>query len=110
MPIPPASPPSPAAVTGIALRRLLCGRGRWSRSGLCLTFVALPGAVAVTLRPPAFVAALVRMPLAPVLPPAALFGRLLDSAFRARAGAAVTVAPTSFPWSLALARRLVTGV
>lgn len=96
MPIPPASPPSPAAFTGIALRRLLCGRGRWSRSGLGLTFVALPGAVAATLRTPAFVAALVGMPLAPVLPPAALFGRLLASAFRVRTGATVAVAPTSF--------------
>lgn len=110
MPIPPASPPSPAAVTGIALRRLLCGRDRWPRSGLSLTFVTLPGPVAATLRTPALVAVLVRMPLAPVLPPAALFGRLLASAFRVRTGAAVAVAPTSFPRSLALARRLVTGV
>ena len=110
MPIPPASPPSPTAFTGIALCRLLCGRGRWSQSGLCLTFVALPGPVAVTLRTPAFVAALVRMPLAPVLPPAALFGRLLASAFGVRTGAAVAVAPATLPWSRVLARRLVTGV
>jgi hypothetical protein len=97
VPIPSAAPPSPAAFTGIALRSLLCSRGRRFRSGLRLNFVALPGSVAAGLPAAALVAALVRMPLTPVLAPAALLGRLLASAFGTRAGAAVAVAPTSFP-------------